>query len=118
MPIYEYKCEQGHVFDTMQKMADDPLTSCIECGASVRKLMQPVGISFKGSGFYSTDYSSGKASSPAGSSGSSESSGASGNGDSSSSSDSSNGSSGGSSEKSSGESSKTSSKSGGASKGE
>lgn len=115
MPIYEYKCEQGHVFDTMQKMADDPLTSCIECGASVRKLMQPVGISFKGSGFYSTDYSSGKASSPAGSSGSSESSG---NGDSSSSSDSSNGSSGGSSEKSSGESSKTASKSGGSSKGE
>jgi putative FmdB family regulatory protein len=114
MPIYEYKCEQGHVFDAMQKMADDPLTSCIECGASVRKLMQPVGISFKGSGFYSTDYSSGKASSSAGSSGSSESSG---NGDSSSS-DSSGGSAGGSSEKSSGDSSKTSSNSGGASKGE
>lgn len=79
MPIYEYKCERGHVFDTMQKMADDPLTECIECGAPVRKLMQPVGISFKGSGFYSTDYSSGKASTPA-ASGSSESSG---NGDSS-----------------------------------
>lgn len=88
MPIYEYKCEQGHIFDTLQKMSDDPLTSCIECGAPVRKLMQPVGISFKGSGFYSTDYSSGKASTPPGS-GSSESSG---NGDSASSSSSSNGS--------------------------
>lgn len=79
MPIYEYKCEHGHIFDTMQKMSDDPLTSCIECGAPVKKLMQPVGISFKGSGFYSTDYSSGKASTPPGSSGTSESSG---NGDS------------------------------------
>ncbi len=57
MPIYEYKCENGHVFDVMQKLSEDPLTSCVECGAPVRKVMQPVGISFKGSGFYSTDYS-------------------------------------------------------------
>lgn len=57
MPIYEYKCTNGHVFDVMQKMSDDPVSSCIECGASVRKVLQPVGISFKGSGFYSTDYS-------------------------------------------------------------
>ena len=57
MPIYEYKCENGHVFDVMQKLAEDPLTSCIECGAPVRKVLHPVGISFKGSGFYSTDYS-------------------------------------------------------------
>lgn len=57
MPIYEYKCENDHVFDVMQKMSDDPLTTCIECGAPVRKVLQPVGISFKGSGFYSTDYS-------------------------------------------------------------
>lgn len=79
MPIYEYKCEHGHIFDTMQKMSDEPLTNCIECGTPVKKLMQPVGISFKGSGFYSTDYSSGKANTPPGSSGASESSG---NGDS------------------------------------
>ena len=58
MPIYEYKCENGHVFDVMQKMSDNPLTECRECGASVRKVLQPVGISFKGSGFYSTDYNS------------------------------------------------------------
>ncbi len=58
MPIYEYKCENGHVFDVMQKMSDKALTECRECGASVRKVLQPVGISFKGSGFYSTDYNS------------------------------------------------------------
>ncbi len=57
MPIYEYKCENGHVFDVMQKLAEDPLTTCVECGAPVRKVLHPVGISFKGSGFYSTDYS-------------------------------------------------------------
>ena len=56
MPIYEYKCENGHVFDVMQKMSEDPLKECVECGAPVRKVLQPVGISFKGSGFYSTDY--------------------------------------------------------------
>jgi putative FmdB family regulatory protein len=56
MPIYEYKCENGHIFDVMQKLSDDPLTSCIECGAPVRKVLHPVNISFKGSGFYSTDY--------------------------------------------------------------
>lgn len=60
MPIYEYKCDNGHVFDVMQKMSEDPLTECVECGAPVRKVLQPVGISFKGSGFYSTDYNSKK----------------------------------------------------------
>nr|MDQ3362393.1 zinc ribbon domain-containing protein [Actinomycetota bacterium] len=44
----------------MQKMSEDTLTACIECGAPVRKILQPVGISFKGSGFYSTDYNSKK----------------------------------------------------------
>ena len=57
MPIYEYKCENGHVFDVMRKLSEDPLTACVECGAPVRKVLHPVGISFKGSGFYSTDYS-------------------------------------------------------------
>jgi putative FmdB family regulatory protein len=57
MPIYEYKCENGHLFDIMQKLSEDPLTTCVECGAPVRKVLHPVGISFKGSGFYSTDYS-------------------------------------------------------------
>jgi putative FmdB family regulatory protein len=57
MPIYEYKCENGHIFDVMQKLSENPLTTCVECGAPVRKVLHPVGISFKGSGFYSTDYS-------------------------------------------------------------
>jgi putative FmdB family regulatory protein len=56
MPIYEYKCENSHVFDVMQKLSEDPLASCIECGAPVKKVLHPVSISFKGSGFYSTDY--------------------------------------------------------------
>ena len=59
MPIYKYKCENGHVFDVMQKLIDAPMASCIECGAPVRKVMQPVNISFRGSGFYSTDYRNG-----------------------------------------------------------
>jgi putative FmdB family regulatory protein len=59
MPIYEYKCENGHVFDVMQRLSDDPLATCIECGAPVRKVLHPVNISFKGSGFYSTDYRGG-----------------------------------------------------------
>jgi putative FmdB family regulatory protein len=59
MPIYKYKCENGHVFDVMKKLFDAPLASCIECSAPVRKVMQPVNISFKGSGFYSNDYRGG-----------------------------------------------------------
>jgi putative FmdB family regulatory protein len=59
MPIYKYKCEDGHAFDVMQKLIDAPLASCIECSAPVRKVMQPVNISFKGSGFYSNDYRGG-----------------------------------------------------------
>lgn len=56
MPIYEYRCENGHVFDILQRMSEDPLTECVQCEAAVKKVLQPVGISFKGSGFYSTDY--------------------------------------------------------------
>ena len=55
MPIYEYKCENGHTFEVMQRMADDPLTTCTECGAPVQRVFHPVAIHFKGSGFYNTD---------------------------------------------------------------
>jgi putative FmdB family regulatory protein len=61
MPIYEYKCENGHVFEALQKMADDPLTVCEQCGAPVQRVFHPVAVHFKGSGFYTTDYGSGKA---------------------------------------------------------
>ena len=58
MPIYEYKCENGHVFDVFQSMSDDPLTKCEKCGAPVQRVFHPVAVHFKGSGFYSTDYGS------------------------------------------------------------
>ncbi|HET6998342.1 MAG TPA: FmdB family zinc ribbon protein [Solirubrobacterales bacterium] len=56
MPIYEYKCENGHVFDVIQKMADEALTECQECGAPAQRVLHPVAVHFKGSGFYNTDY--------------------------------------------------------------
>jgi putative FmdB family regulatory protein len=59
MPIYEYRCDNGHFFDVMQRMSEDPLSSCVECGAPVQKVLHPVNIAFKGSGFYSTDYKNG-----------------------------------------------------------
>jgi putative FmdB family regulatory protein len=56
MPIYEYKCDNGHVFDVIQKMSDEPLTECQECGAPAQRVLHPVAVHFKGSGFYNTDY--------------------------------------------------------------
>lgn len=56
MPIYEYECEQcGVRFERLQRMSDPPLSDCPECGSRVHRVMQPVGIIFKGSGFYVTD---------------------------------------------------------------
>ena len=59
MPTYSYACtECGHAFDIRQSFTDDPLTDCPECanGAGrLRKVIHPVGIAFKGSGFYKTD---------------------------------------------------------------
>jgi putative FmdB family regulatory protein len=60
VPIYEYQCEAcGQTVEAFQKMSDDPLTVCEECGGKLRKLMLPVAIHFKGSGFYTTDYGRG-----------------------------------------------------------
>jgi putative FmdB family regulatory protein len=56
MPIYEYKCENGHVFETIQKMTDEPLRECEECGAPAARVLTPPAIHFKGSGFHNTDY--------------------------------------------------------------
>jgi putative FmdB family regulatory protein len=56
MPIYEYKCENGHVFETIQKMTDEPLRECEECGAPASRVFTPPAIHFKGSGFHNTDY--------------------------------------------------------------
>jgi putative FmdB family regulatory protein len=56
MPIYEYRCEQGHTFEVMQRMSDDPVVSCQTCEAPVARVFHPVAVHFKGSGFYNTDY--------------------------------------------------------------
>ena len=60
MPLYEYRCEQGHTFEVMQKMADDPVQSCEVCEAPVQRVFHPVAVHFKGSGFYNTDYGKSK----------------------------------------------------------
>jgi putative FmdB family regulatory protein len=69
VPIYEYKCENDHVFDVMQKMADDPLTECVECGAPAQRQLTAPAVHFKGSGFYNTDYGKRKGGGSNGSSG-------------------------------------------------
>lgn len=74
MPIYEYKCANGHVFDVIQRMSDEALTECQECGAPAERVLHPVAIHFKGSGFHNTDYAK-KKTVPAGSDGAKESSG-------------------------------------------
>ena len=56
MPTYEYRCEHGHTFEVMQRMTDDPLSSCQTCEAPVQRVFHPVAVHFKGSGFYNTDY--------------------------------------------------------------
>jgi putative FmdB family regulatory protein len=56
MPIYEYRCGQGHTFEVMQRMSDDPVLSCETCSAPVERVFHPVAVHFKGSGFYNTDY--------------------------------------------------------------
>ena len=56
MPIYEYRCKNGHTLEVMQRMSDDPLSSCTTCEAPVQRVFHPVAVHFKGSGFYNTDY--------------------------------------------------------------
>ncbi len=57
MPTYEYLCQAcSHRFEQWQKMIDEPLTVCPECGGHIRRVFFPAGIVFKGSGFYKTDH--------------------------------------------------------------
>ena len=56
MPFYEYRCEDGHTFEVMQKMSDPPVQACETCGKPVQRVFHPVAVHFKGSGFYNTDY--------------------------------------------------------------
>jgi putative FmdB family regulatory protein len=56
MPTYEYLCKTcGHRFETWQKMSDEPLTICPNCGAEIHRVLFANGVVFKGSGFYSTE---------------------------------------------------------------
>ncbi len=60
MPIYEYRCPNGHTFEVFQRMSDPPVSVCETCGAGpVEKVLFPVAVHFKGSGFYATDYGRG-----------------------------------------------------------
>ena len=63
MPIYEYRCPDGHTFEVFQSMSDDPVTTCEVCDKPVERVFHPVAVHFKGSGFYTTDYAK-KGSSP------------------------------------------------------
>ena len=56
MPIYEYRCPDGHTFEVFQSMSDDPVATCEVCDKPVERVFHPVAVHFKGSGFYTTDY--------------------------------------------------------------
>jgi len=55
MPVYGYRCSRGHHFEVPQRITEAPFTQCPECGAPVTRVFYPVGIIFKGGGFYKTD---------------------------------------------------------------
>ena len=60
VPIYEYKCPNGHVFELFQRMTDRAPEVCEICGEGpLQRVLYPVAVHFKGSGFYSTDYGRG-----------------------------------------------------------
>ena len=59
MPTYEYRCSNGHQFEQFQRMSEEPLKECTQCGAPAERLLSSgAGLLFKGSGFYITDYRS------------------------------------------------------------
>ena len=75
MPTYEYACKAcGERLEVVQSFSDAPLTECPACGGELRKVFQPVGIAFKGSGFYKNDSRSSSKTSSSSSSGESSSS--------------------------------------------
>jgi putative FmdB family regulatory protein len=60
MPIYEYKCPNGHLLEVLHGMSEPGPTACEVCGASpLVRVLHPVAVHYKGSGFYSTDYGRG-----------------------------------------------------------
>jgi putative FmdB family regulatory protein len=70
VPTYEYRCTDcSHQFERFQKMSDEPETECEACGGVVQRVLFPVAVHFKGSGFYTTDYARKKPMAGSGSSG-------------------------------------------------
>jgi len=76
MPTYGYRCGTcGHEFEIVQKISDEPLTSCPKCQGKLSKMAYPAGVIFKGSGYYTTDYKGSSASPSSSANGSGSSSG-------------------------------------------
>ena len=64
MPTYDYQCEEcGITFERFQHFSEEPVKVCPECGGPVHRVIAPVGVIFKGSGFYVTDHSKNNATS-------------------------------------------------------
>lgn len=74
MPIYEYRCENGHTFEAFQSMSEDALDGCEVCEAPASRVLSAPAVHFKGSGFYTTDYARKGAKKPGGEDGGSDSS--------------------------------------------
>jgi putative FmdB family regulatory protein len=55
MPVYGYRCSRGHHFELLQRITEPPVSQCPECQAPATRVFYPVGIIFKGQGFYKTD---------------------------------------------------------------
>ena len=56
MPVYEYRCDKGHVFEVIQRMSEDAISKCEVCGKPAQRVLYAPAIHFKGTGFHNTDY--------------------------------------------------------------
>ena len=56
MPVYEYRCDKGHLFEVVQRMSDEPISKCEICGKPAQRVLYAPAIHFKGTGFHNTDY--------------------------------------------------------------
>ena len=73
MPLYDYKCADGHIFEVLQSWSADPVATCGECGKAGKRQMSVPMVLYKGSGFYTTDYGRNSSSNGSGRNGDSDS---------------------------------------------